>query len=68
MYIFMLTKGIIRACFNVVSNMLVCVVSRYNYSMVYLLVLIHPFNWNVILFTINKQHNIVEIASKLLMQ
>ena len=47
MYIFMLTEGIIRARFNVRSNTLVCVVSLYNYSMVYyLLVLSHCFNLN----------------------
>ena len=56
----MLTEGIIRSRFNVGLNMLVCVVSRYNYSMVYyLLVFSHYFNLNVILFTINIQHNIV---------
>ena len=37
MYIFMFTEGIIRARFNIGSNMLVCVVSRYNYCMVYYL-------------------------------
>ena len=59
MYIFMLTEGIIRARFNVGPNMLVCVVSHYNYSMVYyLLVFSHSFNLNVTLFTINIQHNI----------
>ena len=48
MYIFMLTGGIIRAPFNVGLNKLVCVVSRYNYSMVYyLLVFSHSFNLNV---------------------
>ena len=31
----MLTEGIIRARFNVSSNVLVCVVSRYSYSMVF---------------------------------
>ena len=60
MYIFMLTEGIIRARFNVCSNMLVCVVSRYNYSMAYyLLVVSHSFNLNVTLITINIQYNIV---------
>ena len=60
MYIFMLTEGIIRARFNVGSNMLVCVVSRCNYSMVYyLLVVSHSFNLNLALFTINIQNNIV---------
>ena len=59
MYIFMLI-GIIRARFNVDSNMLVCVVSRYNYSKAfYLLAFSHSFNLNVTLFTINIQHNIV---------
>ena len=54
MYIFILTEGIIRARFNVGWNLLVCVVSRYNYSMVYyLLVLSNFFNLNVTLFTIN---------------
>ena len=53
MYIFMLTEGIIRARFNIGSNMLVCVVSCYNYSMVYyLLVFRHSFNLNVTLFKI----------------
>ena len=56
----MLTEGIIRARFNVGSNMLVCVVSRYNYIMVYyLLVFSHSLNLNVTLFTINIQHIIV---------
>ena len=60
MYIFMLTEGIIPAHFNVGSNMLVGVVSRYNDSMVYyLLVFSHSFNLNVTLFTINIQRNIV---------
>ena len=60
MYIFMLSEEIIRARFNVRSNMLVCFVSRYNYSMVYyLLVFSHCFNLNVTLFTINIQHSIV---------
>ena len=45
MYIFMLTEGIIRAHFNVDSNMLVCVISRYNYNVVYyLLVFSHSFD------------------------
>ena len=60
MYIFQLAEEIICARFNVGSNMLVCVVSRYNYSMVYyLLVFSHSFNLNVTLFTRNIQHNIV---------
>ena len=60
MYIFILTEVIIRACFNVGLNMLVCVVSRYNYSIVYyLLVFSHYLKLNVTLFTINIQHNIV---------
>ena len=42
MYI-MLTEGIIRARFNVGSNMFVCVVSRYNYSMVYYLLVFLSF-------------------------
>ena len=45
MYIFMLTEGIIRAHFNVDSNMLVCVISRYNYNVVYyLLIFSHSFD------------------------
>ena len=50
MYIFMLTEGIICARFNAGSNMLVCVVSCYNYSMVYYLLVYtysHSFNLNV---------------------
>ena len=39
----MLTEGIIRARFNVGSNMLVCVVSRYNYSMVYYLLVVKSY-------------------------
>ena len=50
MYIFMLTEGIIRARFNVGSNIVVCVVSLYNYSMVYLQVFSPSFNLNVTLF------------------
>ena len=42
MCIFMLTESIVCARFKVGSNMLVCVVSRYEHSMVnYLLVFIH---------------------------
>ena len=60
MCIFMLTEGIIRARFNVGSNMLVCVVGRNNYSNVYyLLAFRNSYNLNVTLFTINLQHNIV---------
>ena len=60
MYLFMFTERIIRARLNVDSKMLVCVVSRYNYSMVYyLLVFSCLFNLNVILFTNNIQHHIV---------
>ena len=55
MYIFMFTEGIIRARFKVDSKMLVCVVSRYNYLLVFSCL----FNLNVILFTINIQHHIV---------
>ena len=40
----MLTKGIIGARFNVRSNMLVCVVSRYNYCMVYYIVILLTYN------------------------
>ena len=69
MYIFMLTKGIIPARLNIGSTMFICVVSRYNYSIVYyLLVFSYFYNLNVTLFTINIQNNIVYVASKLLMQ
>ena len=60
MYIFILTEKDYPCSFNVGSNLLVCVVSRYNYSMVYYLpVFSHSFNLNVTLFTINIQDNIV---------
>ena len=45
MYIFILTEKDYPCSFNVGSNLLVCVVSRYNYSMVYYLpVFSHSFN------------------------
>ena len=56
----MLTKGLFVLILTLARNIFVCVVSLYNYSMVYyLLVFSHYLNLNATLFTINKQHTIV---------
>ena len=41
MYIFMLTNEIMRARLNIGSTMFICVVSRYNYSIIIIIIIIN---------------------------